>query len=238
MKAIILAAGYATRLYPLTLNKAKPLLEIGGKTVIDHILDKIKQTDITETIVVTNDKFYKDFETWNPGVTVLNDGTKNEQDRLESIGDINFALKNVDEDFIIIAGDNLFTFDLNELLDFAKDKQYVITGRNLPSLEEAKKHGSIEEMDGTGRVIQFVEKPENPKTKLSAIMMYCFKKEGKQEIINYLETEYKKENPKTLIEWLTQKTEVYAWINDSTYFDIGDKEKLDEAERWVNEHTS
>ena len=115
---------------------------------------------------------------------MLNDGTKNEQDRLESIGDINFALKNVDEDFIIIAGDNLFTFDLNELLDFAKDKQYVITGRNLPSLEEAKKHGSIEEMDGTGRVIQFVEKPENPKSNLAIGGIYWI--QYQQELVNSL----------------------------------------------------
>lgn len=237
MKALILAAGYATRLYPLTLNTPKQLLKVDGKYVIDYIIEKLKDAGINEIIVVSNDKFYSQFEKWNPGVKLLNDGSKNEDDRLEAIGDINFVLNelNVEEDVLILAGDNLFTFDLKKFLEFAKDKPCTIVGRNLLTLKEASKHGNLE-MDETGKITSFIEKPPEPKTKLTAICVYYWKKEILKLFQQYLQESTGRVAQGFFMEWLTKKTDVYAWINDEPYFDIGDKEKLKEAERWMNEH--
>lgn len=238
MKAIILAAGYATRMYPLTLNRAKPLIEVGGRPIIDYIIDKINDVGVEEIIVVSNAKFYDDFRKWNTHVTILNDGSTSDENKLGAIGDILFALKTkrIDDDVLIIAGDNLFTFDLSEFLGFANGRN-VIVGRELPSLEEAKKHGNIE-IDDNGKIVNFVEKPPEPKSTLTAIVVYYLKKEVLKLFNEYLEDDNNKDAPGYFMEWLTKKVDVYAWIDDATYFDIGNKEKLEEAERWVNEHNS
>ncbi len=234
MKALILAAGYATRLYPLTENKAKPLLQVGNKTIIDHLIEKIKNTKIEETLVVTNGKFYEDFKEWGNADIIINDGSTNNENRLGAIRDIQHVIEHehLDEDVLIIAGDNFFTFDLNEFLEFSKDKQCVIVARNLESLEEAKKHGNLE-IDGNGKITKFIEKPLDPKSKLSAICVYYMKK----EVLNMLK-DYEGSSDATgfFMEWLTQKIDVHAWVNDETYFDIGDKERLEQARRYIDEH--
>lgn len=237
MKAVILAAGYATRLYPLTLNKAKPLLEVAGKPIIQHIAEKLLSAGVAEKdiLVVSNSKFYNDFRKWNSKITVLDDGSTSEENKLGAIGDIAFALKNVEDDVLILAGDNFFTFDLNQFLKFSKGKNFAIVGRELETLEDAKKHGNIE-IDSNNRITNFIEKPLNPKTKLSAICVYYISKKYLTLFSRYLEEKTNKDAPGYFMEWLAKNNEVYAWIDSSAYFDIGDKEKLELARRYADEH--
>ena len=135
MKALILSAGYGTRLYPLTKNKPKALLPIAGQPMIDHILDKLKKVSgFKEIIVISNNKFFFKFKTWASktqkkykkfSVKVFNDGSNTIEDRLGAIGDILFVLKKekIKQDLLIVGGDNIFDFDLRDFISFARQKK-------------------------------------------------------------------------------------------------------------------
>ena len=189
MVAIILAAGYATRLYPLTQNTPKALLKIGGKTLLDHVLDKVYAVDdVKQTIIVSNDKFYGQFAEWKasraesrisgggpkPRPVILNDGTSSELTRLGAIGDIQFALDEmrVDDELLIIASDNFFTYGLTDLIDF-----YRLTDADCITV---KRHGDRNALKSLGvaiidadmRVVDFVEKPQNPQSDIAVYATY------------------------------------------------------------------
>ncbi len=122
MKAVILVAGYATRLYPLTKNKPKALLKVGGKTILQHILEKIQEVDIiNEVFLVSNARFYPHFQEWvaDRPIKVLDDGTSTNETRLGAIADLQFAIEKekIDDDIIVLAGDNLFDFSLVDFVE-------------------------------------------------------------------------------------------------------------------------
>ena len=150
IKAIIPAAGYATRLYPLTLNKPKHLLEVGGKPIIEHVIKKISELSVDEIYVVTNLKYYIMFKGWLENfkcripVKILNDRTTSNEDRLGQIGDILFVIEKekVDDDLLIVAGDNLFNFSLRPAFDFFQKNNLIVNALyDAKSLKIAKKHG-------------------------------------------------------------------------------------------------
>ncbi|MBN2112200.1 NTP transferase domain-containing protein, partial [Candidatus Woesearchaeota archaeon] len=155
MKALILAAGYATRLYPITKQIPKPLMPIVGKPMIEYILDNLESVDeVDEIFIVTNEKFYPHFRIWHDRVeaakvydkkiTILNDRTTKDSVKIGAVGDINFVIKkaNFDEDLLIIAGDNLFEFKLNEFVAFFKEKNKPIVALyDVKDLEIAKRMG-------------------------------------------------------------------------------------------------
>ena len=185
MKAIILAGGYATRLQPLTDDLSKCLLPVGGKPMVDWILERIREVEeIDEVHVVTNSRFAEDFERWavfKEGVVVHDDGTRSNDDRLGAIGDVAFTLDEagiVDDDVIVIAGDNLFDYDLPSYVDFWRSKGVAsaVAVRDVGDVRLASHYGIVA-LDGDDRVIEFVEKPEEPTSTLAATATYIYHRE-------------------------------------------------------------
>ncbi|MEK6820271.1 MAG: nucleotidyltransferase family protein, partial [Nanoarchaeota archaeon] len=185
MKAIILAAGYGTRLYPLTIDKPKALLEIKGKLLLNHILEKIPPS-IEEIFIVTNDKFYIQFAWWlqqqnkemKRRVDIINDGTISNETRLGGIGDLNLVIqeKNISDDILVISSDNFFTFSLEDFINFFnKVKKTTIGIFEISDKEKLKKYGIIEVNES--KVVGFEEKPSEPKSNLASIGIYLFSKE-------------------------------------------------------------
>jgi len=183
MKAIILAAGYATRLWPLTKDKPKPLLEVAGKPIIEHILDRLEEMDnIGEIFIVTNAHFFQVFLEWQASLsfsiplTIVNDKTTSNEGRLGSLGDILYVVENLNigEDMIIVAGDNLFEFSLSELAEhYHSKKTPVIALYDVGDKEVAKNYGIVA-LDKFGKIIEFQEKPKDPKSDYSVTGIYLY----------------------------------------------------------------
>jgi glucose-1-phosphate thymidylyltransferase len=186
MKVIILAAGYATRLYPLTLTQPKPLLPVAGKPMIEHVLDNLAPiSGIDRVYVVTNAKFAGHFQLWADRYratksklefTVVNDGSTDDSNKLGAIGDIHYVLKtqNVNDDLIVVAGDNLFSQRLDAFGKFCREKSApVLALYDVGDLEQIKKYNAIT-LDGEGRITFFEEKPKNPTSTLTGIALYFY----------------------------------------------------------------
>jgi len=239
IKCIILCAGYATRLYPLTKDKPKPLLPIAGKPMIEHILFRVEEVeDIDKIFVVTNNKFYSHFEDWsknyksNKKITIVNDNTTSNEDRLGAIGDIDFVVKhqNVDEELLVIAGDNLFEFSLVHLADFFKEKQAsVVALYDLKEKHKAANMYGVVETDHTTKIIGFEEKPEQPKTSLISTACYVFTKKDLELLEKCIAEHHKPDNLGDFIKWLSGKEHVYGFVFEESWFDIGSHEQLKEV---------
>jgi len=237
MDAIILAAGYATRLYPLTQNKPKPLLNVAGKPIIEHIIKKLEKIDQVNTIyIVTNDKFEQNFVKWlhnidaKKPIEIINDGTKSNKDRLGALGDINYTLKikNIENDIIVIAGDNLFELSLDEVADlFNKRKHNVIVLHDVKDLELARQYGVVEIKNNI--VVDFEEKPTNPKSTLISTGIYLFPKKVNKLIGKYLSQGNSPDKTGDFIQWLYKRDKVYALVTDKKWYDIGSSEQLEQA---------
>jgi glucose-1-phosphate thymidylyltransferase len=242
MKAIILAAGYATRLRPLTESWAKELLPVGGRPIIDWILDAVTRAGIVDEVhVVTNTRKAPWFADWAEGrdVVVHDDGTTSNEDRLGAIGDMQFVIDRagLDDDLIVIAGDNLFDYRVDELVAFwrAKDEHAsAVAVRDVGSLELAAQYGIVT-VDGDDRIVEFVEKPEAPESTLAATATYVFSRAHAKLIGAYLEAGNPGDQPGRYVAWLHRHEPVYAWVFDSTWYDIGDHEQLLEADNRMRE---
>jgi glucose-1-phosphate thymidylyltransferase len=240
MKALILAAGYATRLYPLTKKYPKPLLEVKGRPIIDHILGKLNAASgINEIYVVTNNKFIAQFRKWaslvkSPvKITLVNDLTKSNADRLGAIGDINFVVKTkkIREDLLVVGGDNLFTGSLNEFLDACR-KSKASAGIGLFRLKRKKDASSygVARLDAGKKVVGFQEKPLHPVSNLVAMCLYYISKDHLRLIDAYLsEKKIKTDATGSYIAWLKDKTKVYGHVFSGSWFDIGDLKYLNVA---------
>ena len=234
MKAIILAGGYATRLQPLTDDLSKCLLPVGGKPMVDWILERIHGVEeIDEVHVVTNSRFAQEFEHWatlKDGVTIHDDRTTSNEDRLGAIGDVAFALERaeiVDDDVIVIAGDNLFDYDLQDYVDFWRDKAVAsaVAVRDVGDLRLASQYGIVA-LDGDDRVIEFVEKPEEPTSTLAATATYVYHREHVPLVARYLAEGNPPDQSGSFIEWLGSREPVYGYSFAGIWLDIGDKEQL------------
>ncbi len=243
MKQIILAAGYATRLYPLTENTPKPLLPVAGVPMIEHVLASSAAIGhIDHTMVVTNNKFAGHFEQWltgyretNPNFngTIINDGTTSNEDRLGAIGDMHLVLEqeSIDDDVLVIAGDNLFTGDLSSYGTRCRKANAPVLGLyDVDSTEEARKYGVVS-VDDNDRLTSFEEKPKEPKSTLIGIALYFYPRATLPEISRYIEEGNNTDQPGRLIQWLYPQQPVYTWPVPGTWLDIGSKETLQEANR-------
>lgn len=242
MKALILAAGYATRLYPLTKEYPKSLLKIGRRPIIDYIIDKLNNLDnIDEIIVVTNSKFIAQFRKWKQNlrsqkiISLVDDLTSDNVSRLGAIGDINFVLnkKRIRDDLLVIGGDNLFDGSLKDFLNFAKAHKFhpVIGVYNIKDINKAKKYGVVR-LDAKFKVIDFTEKPKNPKSTLVAMCLYYFSKEKLELIKEYLNFKKTKSDATGFyIDWLTKKESVFGFMFEGRWYDIGDPKIYKEAEK-------
>lgn len=242
MKVLVLAAGYGTRLYPLTINKPKPLLSFVGKPIINHLLEKARNLKgLSEVIVVTNNRFYGAFRTWANvhkvfpvPITVINDGTKAPEDRLGAVGDLDFVLqkKTIKEDLLVIGGDNLFDHGLEAYLQFAEhNRPHVAIGvYDIQSIESAKKFGVVK-LDNDNRVVSFEEKPASPKSSLIAMCLYYFPEESLHFIPDYVKHSQKTDATGDYIRWLSENDCVHGFKFDGKWYDIGSVEEYQKAQK-------
>lgn len=239
MKAIILAAGYATRLYPLTLDKPKPLLTVGQKTITDRLMEKMERAgEIDKTYVVTNQKFSRHFSDWATAsnykkpIEVINDCTLTNETRLGAVGDMELVVKKgaIKDDLLVVGGDNLFEFRLNDFIKFAQSKGgNAVALFDVGDINEAKKYGVVS-LDKNNKAVEFKEKPKKPESTLAAMCLYYFPKEKLHLLRTYLDTGKNKDQPGNYISWLTYNDTVYGYKVEGEWFDIGDKKLLKEAD--------
>ena len=238
MKAIILAAGYATRLYPLTLHTPKALLPIGKKPIIDHIVEQMDTiAELDEIYVVTNDKFARDFQDWaktaksRVPITVLNDGTTDDANKRGAIGDISFVIEEmkIDDDLMVIAGDNFFTYSLREYVDYFHQKDRDCVCVKVWEDEKTLSQFGIALLDEAGKVLDIEEKPARPKSNTVVFAAYLYKKETVPMIATYLAEGNKPDAPGNFPAWLYQRKEVYAYTFDGECYDIGTPESYREV---------
>ena len=236
MRALILAAGYGTRLYPLTIGMPKALLEIGNKRLIDFLIEKISQAKIKDITVVTNDRFYYDFMEWSRQyhfpISILNDQTKSPEERLGAVGDVEFVLKNetIDDDVLVLGGDNLFSWDLKDFCKFASELKKPVVGLyDVGDLEKAKRFGIVA-MDDKGKITSFEEKPKQPRSTLAGTCIYYFPKAFLSMMDTYTTATTDKDTIGQYIAWLSQQTTVQGYVFEGQWMDIGHKDSLDEAQ--------
>ncbi|UOQ50331.1 nucleotidyltransferase family protein [Gracilibacillus caseinilyticus] len=240
MKCIILAAGYATRLYPLTKNKAKPLLEVAGKPILNHIIEKVEKIDsIDEVYIVTNEKFTSSFQEWVTNyqgdklVTVVNDHTTTNDNRLGAIADIQYVLERheINEDIMVLAGDNLFEFELLDFVHFYHEVNAdCISSHELDDIEEMKRTGIVE-VNEEGIVASFEEKPSKPKSNLAVPPFYLYKSSTLPLFKQYLAEGNNPDAPGNFIPWLIQRRNVYAFTFEGLRHDIGTMESYEKVQK-------
>ena len=241
MDVIILAAGYATRLYPLTLEKAKPLLEVAGKPIIEWGLDTLANVPGLGTIyIVTNDKFANDFQAWADRYQhrqlqfkfkIINDGSKSDDDKLGAIGDINFVITReslTKSDLLIVAGDNLFSESLAGFVEYAKKTEATVAVYDVGDLEKIKKYGNIT-IDSGGVITHFEEKPEKAQSTLAAVALYYYSHEMIPLLTTYLAAGNNPDQPGRFVQWLYTRKPVKTFQIKGKWLDIGSKETLKEA---------
>lgn len=239
MKCIILAAGYATRLYPITLNTPKPLLEVAGRSILDRIVDKIECVDeIDEIIVVTNDKFFPHFLKWmdtyrgNKQVQVLNDFTTSNETRLGAIKDVLFCIEqaSIQDDVMVLAGDNLFDLDLKDFVAFFYQKNTdCITSHIIADRERIKRTG-VAMINESHQLMSFEEKPQNPKSHFAVPPFYLYKKGTLSLIKQFIEEGHNGDAPGMLLSWLLTKKDIHVFLFDGNRYDIGTLESYQEVQ--------
>ena len=240
MKALILAAGYATRLYPLTKDRPKPLLQIGPKLMIEHIIDRITEVPaVDELFVVTNAKFYSHFTEWAKAfkarfpVKIINDGTMSNEDKLGAVGDIAFVIEceYITGELLSVAGDNLFTFSLAKMYTFfRKKKGSVLALYDLGDPMKLAKLFGVVEIDRNSKVVGFEEKPAKPKTSLTATACYMLTAVDVKELLRCRQ-ELKPDNLGDFIKWLSERKDVYGYIPEGAWTDIGGHKELEEERK-------
>ena len=250
MKSVILCAGYATRLYPLTANCPKPLLPVGGRPLIEYILDALGDiSEIDRITVITNAKFKQRFLDWrikrsvgpkqkkNPAlgeISVLNDDSTSNDNRLGAIRDLDLVItqQKIDDDILVIAGDNLFHFSIRSFVDFTKKSKPSITvgAVDVGSKEFAKKYGVLE-LDSQSQIVNFLEKPKSPPSTLASMGLYFFPKDKLARIKEYLKNLENPDAPGFFIQWLLKKETLYGYRFDGIWYDIGDLESYESANK-------
>ncbi len=230
MDCILLAAGYATRLYPLTENMPKALLRMGNKTILDMVIDKIEQVDDVNNIyIVTNHKFYINFADWadkytgRKKVIVINDFTTSNDNRLGAIGDMQYVIDNsgIDDELLVMASDNIFDFSLVDYVKMYREKNADMICANKADENDDLHAMGVAEIDDDGRVLSFEEKPENPKSDWGVSPFYLYKRETAKLIKKYLDEGNNPDAPGHFIPWLLDRNPVYAFTPDGMRIDIG-----------------
>jgi len=245
MKAIVLAGGFAKRLWPLTHEHAKPLIDVGERPVINYIIErllKLKDNGLVDKIFVsTNKKFERDFNKWleryNFDVKLVVEGTNHEGEKLGALGGINFLInkEGIDDDIIIVNGDNLFDrdFDFASAIKFFRTKNRpVVCGFDVMTKERAMLFGTII-FDENKKIIDFIEKPEDPKTTLISMGLYLFKKGTIKILQQYLAEGNSPDKPGEFLQWLHKRHDVFVFPFNGRWFDIGDHATLEAAREYA-----
>ena len=238
MKCVILAAGYATRLYPLTENFPKPLLEVKGKTILDWLLEDIDRSgEIDEYVVISNHKFSGIFSEWAEDhklpITVLDDGTENNETRLGAVKDIQFAIEKLKlcNDLLVIAGDNLLDFSLQPFIQYSKEKNTTCIMRYWePDINKLKKTG-VAIVDKNDRIISMEEKPAEPKSNWCTPPFYIYKASDVPLVAKGIQSGCGVDAPGSFIAWLATQTTVHAYKMPGKRYDIGNLASYEEVKK-------
>lgn len=242
-----MAAGYGTRLYPLTKDIPKPLLDVAGKPIVQYLLDKIaKYPIINEVLLVTNDKFFQHFVSWRNKIQshyeslkikVINDETTTPESRLGAIGDIQFAVAKeaIQESLLIIGGDNIFDWGLKDFIVYAKRKRSIVMGVYDIIDKNLATHYGVVSLNRNKKLMSFEEKPQNPKSSYVAMCLYYFPKDKLKDIKIYLEGEHnKKDAVGNYFDWLHKMEDIYAYVFKGNWFDIGNHIVYKKAEEYFS----
>ena len=226
MTGIILAAGYATRMYPLTLNFPKPLLEVGGKKIIDHLLEDGERSGIERFIVVSNHKFISLFREWAEGkdnVMVLDDGSVDNEHRVGAVKDIEFAIEKagIDDDTLILAGDNVLDFSLSSFIEYGKKKGTSCIMRHRESDKARLRKTGVVTIDQSDLVLSMEEKPKEPKSEWAVPPFYYYVKEDLPLIKEGIENGCGTDAPGSFVSYLAERRPVHAFLMPGKRFDVG-----------------
>lgn len=242
MKCLILAAGYATRLYPLTENFPKPLLEVGGKSILDWLVDDLADTtDIDEMILISNHRFVRHFEDWKNGkkktrpyaITVIDDGTMSNETRLGAVRDIQLAVETLDlsDDLLVMAGDNVLDFSLSGFVNFAKTHGTSCVMYHEENERKKQQKTAIITIDGSEIITSYEEKPKEPKGNLAVPPFYCYRARDVKRIPEALDSGCGYDAPGSFAAWLSKQTPMHAYKMPGKRYDIGDLESLTYVKR-------
>jgi len=240
MKNIVIAAGYATRLYPLTENQPKPLLTVGGNTILGRMLDDIDRIpDIDEHIIITNHKFANCFKEWKDKqhytkkITIVDDGTETNDTRLGAVCDLLYAINhlNIDDDILVVAADNILFFSFQEFVDFSKKKNTsCIMCHEQKDVDKLRRTGVIV-VDDNMKVLEMQEKPQEPKTTWAVPPFYIYRKSDLPLIKASVDYGCGKDAPGNLAHYLVDRTTIHAWPMSAGRFDIGSLDTYYEAQK-------
>ena len=243
MKALILAAGYGTRLASVIKDIPKPLIPVGNRPLIDYVVDKLADIKhLSEIVVVSNNKFTPHFQEWAASrsglkIRIVNDTTNTPEERLGSVGDIRFVWQKESslQDWLIIGGDNLFDGNLSHFMDSAisKSPAMSIGVYDVKETQAATKFGVVA-VDANQKIISFQEKPKNPATSLIAMCLYYFPKQTLGFLAEYLSESKAVDAAGSYIQWLSEKKNVYGFQFSGKWYDIGSIESLEEARAHFN----
>ena len=239
MESLILAAGYATRLGELTQHRAKPLLHVGPRPLIDYIFRQLAEmSEVRRVSVVTNDKFATQFADWaahagsSKPISIVNDGTTSDANKLGAVGDIRLVLSQngIDDDLLVVAGDNLFDFRLMEFIDFFHEHGTSVGLYDTGDLALIRQYAEVQLDPVTQRIQSFVEKPALPRSTLAATCIYLWKREHLALIDQYAASGSRSmDAPGHYVQWLTQQAPVYGFRIPGEWRDIGTPEQYAEA---------
>ena len=228
MICIDLAAGYATRLYPLTENFPKPLLEVQGKTILDWLLDDIAESEtVSRYVVISNHRYVRHFEEWATEkplpITVLDDGTESNDTRLGAVRDIVFAMEklHLDDDLLVIAGDNVLDFSLGRLIGYARDKQTSCVMRYYEAREEKLKKCGVVTLDASDRILRMAEKPAVPESHWCVPPFYVYSRADAALVREAIADGCGVDAPGSFIAWLCERSPVHAMEMPGSRYDIG-----------------
>ena len=224
MKCLILAAGYATRLYPLTENFPKPLLEVRGKKILDWLIEDLGELEYT---VVTNHRFAPIFEDWAvqrpEKIKIVDDGTSTNETRLGAVRDIQFAVEQAGlDDYLIIAGDNLLDFSLRSFVAYAAAKGTSCTMRYWEADEQRLHKSGVAEVDEEGRILSFEEKPAAPRSHWCTPPFYYYLASDVARIPEAVSDGCGTDAPGSLVAWMCRHSVLHSMVMPGRRYDIGD----------------
>ena len=236
MTCIILAAGYATRMYPLTLNYPKPLLEVGGKKIIDWLIEDLEKAGVERTVVVSNHKFISQFQAWAEGrenITVLDDGSEDNDHRLGAVKDIEFAIEkaNIDDDIVVLAGDNVLNFSLSSFIEYGRKRKTSCIMRHEEKDENKLRKTGVIEIDEDELVLNMEEKPKEPKSNWAVPPFYYYTKEDKDLIKEGIASGCGTDAPGSFVSWLVKTRPVHAYRMIGERFDVGSIEGYEKIKK-------
>ena len=241
MKSIILAAGYATRLYPLTKDFPKPLLKVGESSILDRLINDIDAFDeIDEHIIISNHRFISHFEQWkacthlSKKVTILDDGSTENENRLGAVKDIAFAIEtlSLDDDILVLAGDNVLDFSLEPFINYFANKQTTCIMRHYEGEKSRLQKTGVAIIDEKDKVIQMQEKPSEPASNWAVPPFYLYQRETLPLIVNAVKQSVcNTDAPGDFIAWFCSQRPVHAWKMSGKRYDIGDIRSYEEVQK-------